>query len=89
MESLVELATGLLVLMILAVPLAFVYRYRAVIKKWITDKESYTVWDKSAATRAERDIIKAQWRLDDAKTYAEWVATKDAQEEADRSNSGD
>jgi len=83
MESLVELATGLLVLMFLAVPLAFAYRYRAAIKKWITDRESYTVWDKSAITNAERGIIKAQWRLDDAKAYAEWVSIQDAKEAAE------
>ena len=78
MGELFGLVTSLLVLMILAIPFVFVYKYRAKIKRWIKEPTygDLSTWDVDGIKNAERGVIKAQWRLENANAYLEWKRKK-------------
>lgn len=69
MESLVEVAIGLLCLIVLCIPLGFVFRYRGQIKRWLTDTGYGKTWEQDAVKRAERAVTRAEWRLEDARDH--------------------
>jgi len=87
MEGLINLVVCLLVLMILAVPLVFVYKYRAKIGKWIKEPTygDLSVWDVDGIKRAERGVVKAQWKVEDAQDYLEWRKQRKQEEKEDQS----
>ena len=56
--------------------LAYLYKHRRPIRRWITEEQFGGYYEPDGVTRAERRIIKEQWRLENAKTRnitkAEW-----------------
>ncbi len=78
MVELFSVATSLLGVMILAIPFVFVYKYRAKIKRWIKEPTygDLSTWDVDGIKSAERGVIKAQWRLENANDYLEWKRKK-------------
>ena len=83
MEGLVSVVSGLVVLMILAIPFAFVYRHRAEIKRWVNDPKSHTTWEAKPTVKASRRVTKAKWNLEDAEAELAWNQEKDAKESAE------
>ena len=83
MEGLVSLVTCLLVLMVLAIPLVIVYKYRAKIRRWINEPTygDLSSWEVDGVKRAERGVTKARWRLEDAEDYLGWKKEKDKNKE--------
>lgn len=74
MESLIELAAGLIILMFLAIPLGFIWKYRAKIKKWLKEPQygDLSSWKVDGVKRAERKVVEAEWELEDAKDFLAW-----------------
>jgi len=82
-DSLVNLVVGLIVLAILAIPLIAVYKHRDVIKRWVKEPDygSLAMWETDGVKRAERGVIKAKWRVEDAEDYLEWKKKKQSKSE--------
>jgi len=74
MEGLVNLVACLVAMIILAMPMAVIYKYRAKIKRWIKEPTygDLSTFDVDGVKRAERGVIKAQWKLEDAEDYLKW-----------------
>jgi len=85
MESLISSVAGILTIMILVVPLAFVWKYRQFIKRWLNDVDygDLRTWEQKRATRAERDLIKANWKSQDAQDYLTYIKTKEEKTETE------
>jgi len=83
MEGLVSLVVSLLALMVLAIPLVFVYKYRAKIKRFIKEPTygDLFMWDIDGIKRAERNITKVQWKLEDAESYLKWKKERQQSQE--------
>ena len=69
-------------LLILGVPAAIMYKYRRQIRRWIKDPDygDLRTWDVPRQKRAERCVIKAEWKLQDAEDYLEYTKTAKAKE---------
>lgn len=84
MESLASLMATLVMVLIMAVPLAFIYRHRSAIKQWISDKEykPFHMWRQDCIKQAERDVIKAEWELEDARDFLVYKQAEKAKKDA-------
>ena len=71
------------VLMFMAIPIAISYRYRESIKRWVKDPKSYSIWKAKPTTEAERDIVEAEWKLEDAREKLSWHQAKEKEESAE------
>jgi len=78
MESLVQLVVALILVVVLAIPFAFVYRHRAEIKRWINDTNYPAMWETDPVKEAERQVMKAEWKLEDARDYLVFKREKEA-----------
>jgi len=77
MESLVMTVCSLLVLAVILVPL---YKWRHAILRWARDPKEpvFNEWHPKRTTIAARQVIKARWRLEDAESQLEWARQHDA-----------
>ena len=82
MDSLLQLVVGFLMLLFLCIPLAFLWKYRLIIKRWINDINygDIRTWEANKTTRAERELIKANWKVQDAQGYLVYLKEQEAKE---------
>lgn len=82
MEDLIlTLVTLVLLVFVVGVPVAFLYRYRANIKRWITDSSYCVEWNQDAVKRAHRGVTKAEWKLEDAQDYLTFKMAEKSKEQ--------
>ena len=80
------LATLVLFLIIILPVACLIYKYRAQIKRWVTNVNYGDIrnWGIPRKTRAERSIVEAQWKLDDARAYLDYLNSKPDKVEEER-----
>jgi len=75
--------SSIIYLIILALILGILYRYRYEIKRFLKDREYPRYWEQDGVKMAERSVIKAQWKLEDAKDYLDFKVKKQAEKDAE------
>lgn len=80
-EALASLLVSLVLVAFIAGIAGLIYKYRRPLKKWAKDEKYGSTWTPSRVTRAERELIKANWRVQDAEAYLGYCREKDAEED--------
>lgn len=86
MACLIQTLVGLIVVgLLLLFCVAPIYKYRANIKRWIKEPDygSICSWEQDGTKKAQRDVTKAEWKLEDAKDYLTYRQNKDKSKEAE------
>lgn len=78
MEGLVNIVVSFIALLVVSIPLLVAYKYRYQIKGWVSKPSELSMWEVNGVKRAEREVVKAQWKLDDAEEYLQWKREKEA-----------
>ena len=70
-----DFVMSLILLLILVTPCLFIYKYRAQIKLWAKEPTygDMRTWRPDRVKRAQREVVKAQWELEDEQGYLEYV----------------
>ena len=76
----IEFVMGLVLLAFMGIPVAWAYKHRAKIKRWVKDEEYGSEWCTDSVKRAERRLVKAQWKAADAEAQLAWEREKDEKE---------
>jgi len=66
---------SLILLMVISIPGVFIFKYRAQIKRWAKEPTygDMRTWHPDRVIRAQREVVKAQWKLDDEQSYLEYL----------------